>query len=419
MTGMRTLAIPVVAAALFALTAPVSMAGAHAPTALPALPDPTGRRPTGPCALRSAGRTVSESARTPGGYARSSGTVRAVTLLIDFPDAPGRISPRQRYAEFFPAVADFYRTSSYGRLDYRSTPLLRWIRMSRPYSAYGIRRGTPFDTRSDTGYHALAREILAAVDGSVDLRRYDLVNVLASPDAGPPATEDVRSVTFAGAPTGLRTRHGAALKNVSFIWSRQTGDSPYRVLVHENGHSFGLPDLYATGRGDRSVSPVGHWDPMDEDWGPSNDFLAWHKWKLGWLAPRQVQCVTVAGSRTFTLSPTSVHGGTKLVVVPLSRRRAVTLEARAPGPLDHTVCRPGVLITTVATDRPSGSGPIRAVDSTPQGRGCYTSDPNVTAGLSDAPFTVGRRAAVEGVTVDVLGRDAQGGWRIKVTRGRR
>ncbi|MGK5639934.1 M6 family metalloprotease domain-containing protein [Streptomyces sp. URMC 126] len=420
---MKTLAIPLVAATLFALTAPVTgRAGAHQPAAValpPAGPDPTGRPPSGPCALRSGTRSVSESARTPRGYARSRGTVRAITLFIDFPDAPGKGSPRKRYAEFFPAVPDFYRASSYGRLDYRSTPLLRWIRMSRPYAAYGIRRGTPFDTRSDTGYHALAKEIVAAIDGTVDLRRYDLVNVLASPDAGPPATEDVRSVTFAGAPTGLRTRHGAALKNISFIWSRQTGDSPYRVLVHENAHSFGLPDLYATGHGNRVVSPVGHWDPMDEDWGPANDFLAWHKWKLGWLAPRQVRCVTAAGSHTYTLTPTSTPGGTKLIVVPVSRRRALTLEARTRGPLDHAVCRPGILATTVTTDRPSGTGPVRAIDATPHGRGCYTTDPNVTASLSDAPYPTGGHGTIDGVTIDVLGQDGRGNWRVKVTRSRR
>lgn len=415
---MKSLAIPIVAAALFALTAPApAQASKPSHPRAPSAPDPTGRPPSGPCALRTVTDNVSEGARTPRGYAKSSGTVRAITFFIDFPDAPARGTPRERYAEFFPAVSDYYRASSYGRLDYRSTPLLRWIRMSRPYSAYGIERGTPFDTRSHDGYHAISREILAAVDGQVDLRRYDLVNVLATPNAGPPATDDVRSVTFAGAPTGLRTRRGAPLKNVSFIWSRQTGDSPYRVLTHENAHSFGLPDLYYTGgHGNRPRTPVGHWDPMDEDWGPSNDFLAWHKWKLGWLAPSQVRCVTLAGTRTFALSPTSVKGGPKLIVVPLSRTRALTLEARAPGRLDHAVCRPGVLLTTVATDRASGAGPIRALDATPGSPGCYTTDPNVTAGLSDAPYLAGQHTTVEGVTIDVISHDRHGNWRVKVTR---
>ncbi|MGW1075684.1 M6 family metalloprotease domain-containing protein [Streptomyces sp. NPDC002537] len=418
---MRSLAMAVTVLTALALTAPlpdregpaVALGGTGAVGVAPG-----GLHPHGPCALPGALDGVSESARTPPGYARSHGTVRAVTLFVDFPDARARISPRERYAEFFPAVADFYRTSSYGRLDYRSTPVPRWIRMSRPYAAYGITRGAPFDTGSGSGYHAMAREILAAVDRKVDFRRFDLINVLVAPNAGPPATQDVRSVTFAGAPTGLTSRDGAPFKNVSFIWSRQTGDSPFRVLAHENAHSFGLPDLYATDPGGRVRTPVGHWDPMDEDWGPSNDFLAWHKWKLGWLGVGQVSCVRGAGRHVVRLTPTSVRGGPKLAVVPLSRTRAITLEARAPGPLDHAVCRPGVLVTTIDTDVPSGGGPVRAVDATPGSRGCYTTDPNVNARLSDATYVTGQRSSVSGVGIAVLGGSGGRGWRVAISLGR-
>ncbi|MFI1969648.1 M6 family metalloprotease domain-containing protein [Streptomyces cinnamoneus] len=414
MTVTRPLTVAVVAATLLALAPPAaSRAGtAHAAAARAT----TTGRPSGPCALRTRTRGVSEGSRTPRGFAPSSGTVRAVTFFVDFPDARARLSPRQRYAEFFPAVADYYRTSSYGRLDYRSTPVLRWIHMARPYRSYGITRGTAFDPHRDDGYHAITREILAATGRSVDFRHYDLINVLAAPNAGPPATRDVRSVTFAGAPTGLRTHDGAHVKNVTFIWSRQTGDSPYRVLTHENAHSFGLPDLYYAAGGGGTRAPVGHWDPMAEDWGPSNDFLAWHKWKLGWLAPAQVHCLTRPGTRTVVLSPTSERGGPKLAVVPLSRTHALTLEARAPGRLDHAVCRPGVLITTVATHLPSGAGPVRAADATPGSPGCYTHDPNVSAPLSDAPYRAGQHYRVAGVTVTVLGQDARGNWHVTVTR---
>ncbi|MBB4894683.1 M6 family metalloprotease-like protein [Streptomyces olivoverticillatus] len=421
---MKTLAITVAAATAFALAGPVpSEAGETvAGTAAAGLPAaalrqvPAARHPSGPCALHTLTDNVSEGARTPGGYAPSSGTVRAVTFFIDFPDAPAETSPRQRYAEFFPAVADYYRASSYGRLDYRSTPVLRWIRMSRPYAAYGIARGTPFDVTRDDGYHAIAKEILAAVDDTVDFRRYDLINVLATPNAGPPATQDVRSVTFAGASTGLETDDGVPFRNVSFIWSRQTGESPFRVLNHENAHSFGLPDLYDTGHNRAVRTPVGHWDPMDEDWGPSNDFLAWHKWKLGWLTPSQVRCVTSVGTRTYALSPTSVRGGPKLIVVPLSPTRAITLEARAPGRLDHTVCRPGVLITTVATDLSPGTAPVRAADATPGSTGCYTTDANVTPALTDATFRTGQRFTTADVEVTVGARTPSGTWHITLTR---
>lgn len=377
--------------------------------------------PDGSCALSGSAEGASETARTPGGYARAHGRIRALTVLIDFPDARARISPRARYGEFFPAVPDFYRTSSYGRLDYRSTPVLKWIRMSRSLPSYGIRRGSSFRgapaSRSGWGgYPALSKEIVRAVDRTVDFRKYDLVNVLITPNAGPPATRTVLSVTFSGGDLGLRTNDGAPLRNVSFIWSRQTGTSAFRVLNHENAHSFGLPDLYFTD-GRENPHPVGHWDPMDVDWGPDNDFLGWHKWKLGWLAPGQVHCVDRPGSVTeHRLTPTSIRGGTKIAVIPVSRSSAYVVEARARGPLDPTVCRPGVLVYRVSADVPSGRGPMRVMDATPRSDGCFRNHPDVIPGLTDAPYRPGQTYTDSrtGTSITVLDKAADGTYRVRV-----
>ncbi|WP_051871908.1 M6 family metalloprotease domain-containing protein [Streptomyces sclerotialus] len=394
----------------------------------PSSRDASAAFPSGRCALPGPTTGVSEAAATPGGYVRANGRVRALTVLIDFPDVRAGISPRARYGEFFPAAPRFFRESSHGRLDYRSTPVLKWIRMSRPLPSYRIERGTSFNPASENGYYALAKEVVRAVDREVDFRTYDLVNVLVTPEAGPPATENVWSVTFSGGPLGLKTGDGTSLKNVSFIWSRQTGPSAYRVLNHENAHSFGLPDLYFTdGRAD--AHPVGHWDPMDVDWGPENDFLGWHKWKLGWLAPKQVDCVHRAGSvSTHRLTAAAVPGGTKIAVVPVSRYRAYVVEARRTGPLDPTACRPGVLVYRVATDVPSGKGPIRISDATPKSAGCFHKDPNVRAGLTDATYRPGQTFRADGITVKVLedrpaaadvDHDATDAFRVRITTPRR
>ncbi|MET9290387.1 M6 family metalloprotease domain-containing protein [Streptomyces sp. NPDC003077] len=377
-------------------------------------------RPSGPCALSGLRAGASEAAATPKGYARSSGTVRALTLLIDFPDVRAPLTPEARYGEFFPATAEFFRASSYGRLDYRSTPRLKWIRMPRSFASYGIKRGASFVPGTDTGYYALSRDLVSAVDDEVDFRDYDVVNVLATPNAGPPATRTVLSGSFSGGNLGLRTKDGVPLSNVSFMWSRQTGESAFRALNHENAHTFGLPDLYFTD-GRKAPPPVGHWDPMDEDWGPDNDFLGWHKWKLGWLRPGQVECAARPGAVTeHTLTPTRSADGTKIVVIPVSARAAFVLEARERGRLDPSVCRAGVLITWVRTDVPSGRGPIRTVDATPRSRGCYASDENVDTELSDAQFLPGQRFTdrESGAAVTVLGRDAHDNYRVRVRAAR-
>ncbi|MGX1852956.1 M6 family metalloprotease domain-containing protein [Streptomyces sp. NBC_01456] len=402
-----------------AATAAAAIALGSPPSAV-AIPTGPGASPSGPCALRGISDDVAESAETPTGFARSSGPVRALTLFIDFPDAHATLSPRARFAEFFPAATEYFRISSYGRLTYRPIPLFRWIRMSRPLAAYGIGRGASFDPTSDGGYHALSRELVRAVDPLVDFRDYDVINVIATPNAGPPATRTVLSVTFSGGDMGLRTADGVPFRNASFIWSRQTGSSAFRVLNHENAHSFGLPDLYFTDDRDDSP-PVGHWDPMDEDWGPSNDFVGWHKWKLGWLSAEQVHCAPRHGTPgEHTLTPLSTPGGTKIVVVPTSHRTALVVEARIRGLLDPAVCQPGVLIYRVATHVPSGRGPLRIVDATPHSGGCYRDNKYVDPELTDATFGPGETFTdrTSGAAVTVLTENPDGTYRVRVTPAR-
>lgn len=402
-----------------AATAAAAIALGSPPSAV-AIPTGPGASPSGPCALRGISDDVAESAETPTGFARSSGPVRALTLFIDFPDAHATLSPRARFAEFFPAATEYFRISSYGRLTYRPIPLFRWIRMSRPLAAYGIGRGASFDPTSDGGYHALSRELVRAVDPLVDFRDYDVINVIATPNAGPPATRTVLSVTFSGGDMGLRTADGVPFRNASFIWSRQTGSSAFRVLNHENAHSFGLPDLYFTDDRDDSP-PVGHWDPMDEDWGPSNDFVGWHKWKLGWLSAEQVHCAPRHGTPgEHTLTPLSTPGGTKIVVVPTSHRTALVVEARIRGLLDPAVCQPGVLIYRVATHVPSGRGPLRIVDATPHSGGCYRDNKYVDPELTDATFGPGETFTdrTSGAAVTVLTENRDGTYRVRVTPAR-
>ncbi|MDK1477045.1 M6 family metalloprotease domain-containing protein [Streptomyces sp. 549] len=371
-----------------------------------------GLSPAGACALRGYTGDVSEALPTPRGYARAQGTVRALTVFVDFPDAPATVSTRERYAEFFPATTEYLAASSYGRLDYRPHPVHRWLRMSRPLAEYGIGRASRWHTGSNHGYDRLMREIRTAVAAEVDFADFDLTNVLMEPEAGPPATDTVLSVTFAGYQLLPKVR------NVSFVWSRQPGESAFRVLPHENGHSFGLPDLYWTGDGPAPLL-AGHWDVMESDWGPTNDFMAWHKWKLGWLAAGQMRCVTRAGVSEHHISPGGRPEGVKLVAVPVAPDRVLTLEVRVRSRLDRMVCRPGVLVAHVSTRVRSGSGPVRVADARPASGGCLRAgDPDLHPELSDAPHTPGETFTDPGtgVRVDVLEAAPDGTHRVRVSR---
>ncbi|MGW5864693.1 M6 family metalloprotease domain-containing protein [Streptomyces sp. NPDC055239] len=369
-----------------------------------------------PCMISGTmGVQMSEGVPTSSGYSRSTGTVRALNLMVDFSDAPGEGSALDRLAEFFPQTSDWFRTSSYGRLDYRpESPISDWLRMPKSFKEYGIERGAPFDP----GYRELVRDIVAAADPDVDFREYDLVNILITPNAGPSALDTVLSVTFAGN-TEAPVADGVPVSNASFVYSRQDdgsgnySETGYRVLPHENGHVFGLPDLYTQEGG----GAVGHWDIMSEDWGANNDLLAWHKWKLGWLDDDQISCASNAGTTEHTLSPLATNGGTKLAFVPLSTTKGYAVEVRTRGGNDDAICKPGVLIYRVDAEVDTGRGPISVSDSTKDSGGC-TRQPNVHAELSDATYEPGQTFTDKktGVRITVSDIDAEGRYRVHVTR---
>ncbi|MEU6394110.1 M6 family metalloprotease domain-containing protein [Streptomyces sp. NPDC046939] len=379
---------------------------------------PAGETSLAPCMIRGTlGVQMSEGVPTSSGYARSTGTVHALNLMIDFPDAHGEGSATDRLAEFFPKTEDWFRTASYGRLTYvPDAPIKHWLRMPKPFSEYGIERGAPFEP----GYRELVDDIVAAADPNVDFRTYDLANILVTPNAGPSALDTVLSVTFAGnreAPVA----DGVPLSNASFVYSRQDdgsgsyAETGYRVLPHENGHVFGLPDLYTQDGG----GAVGHWDIMSEDWGAGNDLLGWHKWKLGWLDDARIGCAARSGTSEYLLAPLSREddSGTKLVFIPLTEETGYAVEVRTQDGNDEAVCRPGVLIYKVDADVDTGRGPITVKDATPDSGGC-TRRPNVHAELSDATYRPGEvfKDRKRGIRISVTARDDAGNYRVYVTR---
>ncbi|MFD6417201.1 M6 family metalloprotease domain-containing protein [Streptomyces sp. NPDC060194] len=374
-----------------------------------------------PCRIAGAkGVQLSAGLATGDEYARSTGRIRALTLMIDFSDAQGEDPASHRYAEFFPQTTQWFTTSSYGRLDYRpERPIPGWLRMPRPFEAYGIERGSPFEP----GYRKLLKDIAAAADDRVDFDRYDLVNVLVTPNAGPSALETVLSVTFSGNGDAPRA-DGVRLGNVSFVYSRQDDGSGsyrqtgFRVLPHENNHAFGLPDLYTPDGG----GAAGHWDIMSEDWGANNDLLGWHKWKLGWLDDSQIACAPAPGRTEYRLQPLhrpKAQPGppTRLVFVPLDDSTGYAVEVRTQGGNDEGVCRPGVLVYRVDANVDTGRGPVTVSDATPDSGGC-TRLPNVHPELSDATYVEGGTFTDDdnGLRIEVLDADGDGQHTVRVTR---
>ncbi|MDN3022641.1 M6 family metalloprotease domain-containing protein [Streptomyces sp. S.PB5] len=369
-----------------------------------------------PCALTRTQAHHSEGLDTwNAAYPRPTRTLDAVMVFLSFPDATPRTTPDELAADHFPATSRFFERASYGRFALRPHPLRNWIRMPQPSTAYAIQRDWSAAHRA-----AYLRDALSVADGRVDFSQYDIVYLVADPDA-PGVDSDATKVVNLDVP--LRA-DGTDIRRVVTVFEQHPPDR--LVLAHETGHVFDLPDLYhrpVDGKGDWDTY-VGDWDLMGSQFGLAPDLFAWHKWKLGWLEPRQVACVQ--GSARLTLEPLGAGGparggagfgmgrGTKLAVVRTGADTALAFEARGPVGNDTATCREGILVYRVHAGSPSGGGPIQVIDAHPHTDACWQA--SVYPPLADAPVDLGESFTVpgEGVRVEVEGRTASGQWTVRI-----
>ncbi len=397
-----------------------------------------------PCALQRTDAHHSEGLDTwNAAYPRPSRALDAVMVFLSFPDARPRSTPAALAADHFPATSDFFARASYGRFTLRPHPLRKWIRMPRPSTSYAIQRDWSAAQRA-----AYLRDALAAADRDVDFSRYDIVYFVADPDA-PGVDSDATKVVNLDVP--LRA-DGTDIRRVVTVFEKHPPDR--LVLAHETGHVFDLPDLYhrpVDGKGDWDTY-VGDWDLMGSQFGLAPDLFAWHKWKLGWLDPRQVVCVHGRGSTRLTLEslgaqpaatafaradvgadagadargdgggstaagpPAFGQGdGVKLAVVRTGVDRVLAFEARGSTGNDIATCKQGILVYRVRGGAESGGGPVEVVDAHPRTEACW--EDSVYPPLADAPVSLGESFTVPGdnVRVEVEGRTPSGAWTVQIT----
>ncbi len=338
----------------------------------------------------------------------------AVMIFVDFSDVRATESTVQLHNRLVPNARAWYAEASFGRATLDVTPVQRWFRMGRGSRDYGIQNGLTFEEHKD--YIA---DAIAAADPDVDFSRYRIVYVVAARGSALERSPAFHAMPGDGiAADGVEIRHSATFgEDVREVSPQRYGSN---VVVHETGHLLGLPDLYDGKATDysRVFRFAGEWDTMGST-GTGAHFLAWHKWKLGWIDQTQLTCLRGPGEVTATISPAAAPGGLKAVVVPTGPSTAFVIEARRRTGQDARLCEEGVLIYTVDALVHSGDGPVRVQ---PAQRDRNPDLANSCGALYNAPFD---RAAGEnphfqnraaGLTVDVLGSN-RAGYRVRVTRG--
>ncbi|MFZ6655610.1 hypothetical protein [Undibacterium sp. TJN19] len=316
-------------------------------------------------------------------------TKTMLVLFVEFPDrkAADAETPYQQFAPYLnylqPAAA-WFSTSSYGQLQLKLLApqhhrKLDWLMLGKNANEY--KWGGSMEDTGDMFHYCHDVAQLAYERYGIRVDDYDLLLIVPAQGKsglpnGPANINDqymgqadlpsrVVLVDHDGKAHTLDTFVTAG--NDLFYWG-------YRWLIHETGHTFGLPDLYMyepkiKGQDVDRFFYVGGWDMMGNIGGQSNDFLAWHKWKMHWIRDDQVDVVSQPGGDPshHVISPVETPGGSKMLVVRTGLSTAYIAEFRTRLGVnsgDQQVKHAGVLLYRVDTSLPkSGEKPVLQIIS--------------------------------------------------------
>lgn len=290
-------------------------------------------------------------------FAPKIGTVKALVLLVEFPDNKSTEKKGHFEKMLFSkgavstgSLRDYYQEVSYNQLDVTGD-VYGWYQAPHPYSYY---------TNGEYGFgdppqnvQQLVKDVVEAAKDDVDFSKYDLdsdgeVDALFIVHAGPGAEQT---------------------SNVNDIWSHRWGINPVEVngvrvsgytmepengnigvFCHELGHNFGLPDLYDT---DYNSHGIGNWCLMaGGSWNKGGKtpahMSAWCKYKLGWVEPQEI--FNTGRSATLTGSASNAEI-LKLPVGHPSSKEYFLLENKHKEGFDDELPGAGLLIWHVDENR--------------------------------------------------------------------
>lgn len=274
-------------------------------------------------------------------------------ILIDFSEGKAS-SPTREFSRFeVKKVENFFKVNSGSRSNLK-------IDVHPTVVRYPAKSSIMSDPEN---HPAVFENAIDSLRSQADLRKYSGY-VFASSQTGPRLGGGYVSWVNEGVVGGEDRRS-------PIVWMggiNRFSDSvaPWKILAHEVGHMYGLPDLYLTQGDNAAGKTVGPFDIMDAVRGTSNSLNFMNRWMLGWIDDSQVDC-RIADKRAFrtTISPVNTSKRGKVgVIVPLSENTAILIEARVRSALDNlTRSQEGILVYYLDSSIPGGQGPLKLIPS--------------------------------------------------------
>lgn len=344
-------------------------------------------------------------------------TLETAMIFVDFPNHAAVGGETPPHTTIGPALmtraTNYMNEVSYGETQLQVQTGTTWLRMSQNSTAYSV--------STFAGQRAFIQEAIQLADAAgFNFTGRQTVFVVAAPGALTGSAAFHGRVSDGISVDGTNVRWGATIGDDSRASFPQWPNYGSKVLSHEIGHLFGLPDLYRFGAPTFETQHVdaGSWDIMG--WpGPGLHLMGWHKQKLGWLGPSDLVCVN--GQATATISPLETPGGTKMMIAKTAPGVAYVAEVRALLGFDSEMCDSGgVLIYRV--DANGGNGFLNGIAPISV-KPVYPDEPGNPSGqcaaLSNAAFELGPgepSTFTEGpVTVEILSGSPGSSYTVRMT----
>jgi M6 family metalloprotease-like protein len=346
--------------------------------------------------------------------------VRILMLFVDQPNRQPMYPPQQVYDTWTSVTKRFEKFSSFGRFD---------LQFDRTDKVYRLSK-TDYTPMPDGDGGTLREVVLEAThlaDPDVDFSKYDVVWVVGTVGIGnrrlrtwPENAFTLDGKLFQHAEVADYYLQDPPSVEVNGHRVDNSGAS-HQMLTHELGHHLGLPDLSykPDPQTPYDFTRVAGWDMQDNPAGlfGGADYMAWNKWRLGWIDANQIRGLTSPGTVTTTIAPDETAGGVKLVVAQTSPSFLYAVEVRRHKGNDaSSTCDEGVLVYTVDSTKRNGVGP-KFVETAHMG-----TDPvriSTCGAKYEAPFDLGPGEVSTfedaNVKVEVLSTDGVN-YRVRVTK---
>lgn len=285
----------------------------------------------------------------------------------------GGDSPREIAKTYFDEFNSFYKSVSYGNIQFTYEVPDRYFRIDKPSNSYRLNQ-IKGDTNPDGATYF--QDALRVADPSVDFSPYDVVYIIPS--------NTVTEITYGpafpmGSGNDLLKTNEKTFRSGSFAGTdsrRQENSLEWVWLAHETGHLFGLEHPWRTGvltsSGNLDNSSIAIWDlmmSMGKSSPTSHEFLGWTRFLIGWLDDDRINCqvrqALLSGPIDLVLSPLVGNSlGTKLALVKISDTKAIAIEVRQNLGFDRIPTQfEGVLIYQVDVSKHSNEGMATLISS--------------------------------------------------------